>query len=177
MRCVEPAAAGAYLGRGSGAEPAGRWRREACCPRAPRGWGCCGHFHCLQTGAQGQPTGTGKQSRVSQARWLVQPAPPAGDTPHPPPREGLWRGTFQTRPRDLVIQPEVNPASGPWQSRSVLRAESWLGLRHWACCWHGPRTLGCPPRPLCAPGDVQTHQPEACLPACAPGPSAGGYRH
>lgn len=64
-----PCVPGAYLGRGSGEEPAGRWRGEACCLRARRGWGCSGHLHCLQTEEQGQRTegGEGKQRKAFQA--------------------------------------------------------------------------------------------------------------
>lgn len=61
---------GAYLGRGNGAEPAGRWR-AACCRTAPRGWGCCGRFHCLQAEAQTAES-RGEQSRAFQARKLIR---------------------------------------------------------------------------------------------------------
>ena len=58
-----PCVLGAYLGRGSGEEPAGRWRGEACCLRARRGWGCSGHFHCLQTEERRRQTEAGGESR------------------------------------------------------------------------------------------------------------------
>lgn len=105
-----PCVLGAYLGRGSGEEPAGRWRGEACCLRARRGWRCSGHFHCLQTGKQSRQTEGGKgKAEESISSMKVSPSPlPGGAARTRCPGRGTLTDTSRWAPR------LVNPTSrGP----------------------------------------------------------------
>lgn len=84
---------GAYLGRGSGEEPAGRWRGEACCLGAPRGLGCSGRFHCLQTDEQGQQAEGGEgeaEESISSLKACEPPSLAWGAAQTPCPGEGVW---------------------------------------------------------------------------------------
>lgn len=86
---------GAYLGHGSGEEPAGRWRGAACCQRARRGWGCSGHFHCLQTEEhRAERRGKGKAEYFKHESYSQGAHLPAwGSPPAPLPREGTVAST------------------------------------------------------------------------------------
>ena len=106
-----PCVLGAYLGRGSGEEPAGRWRGEACCLRARRGWECSGHFHCLQTEERRQQTEAGGESRGEHFKresfGSPSPLPGGASLPSAQGREcdpPLHRH-LQMGPHDSLIQP------------------------------------------------------------------------
>lgn len=122
---AQPRVPGAYLGRGSGEAPAGRCRGEACCLRAPRGWGCSGHFHCLQTEEQRQVEGRkGKAKESMSSRnacsqrahlpCLVEPASrlctEKGGCPPP---------TFPDGAQGLLIQPQADSFQWPHGKETV----------------------------------------------------------
>lgn len=158
LRCEQPDCTGtapvcwgAYLGRGNDEEPAGRWRGEACCRRAPRGWGCSGHFHCLQTEEHRQWVEEGEGSKAKHFKLeslfrgsLVSPACGAAQTLCP--GEGVWSPQHvHTEPDDLLIQPRFHPFNGPlskaqWLLR--LRVSWFLVHRKAGLAWQSPSLLG-----------------------------------
>lgn len=111
---------GAYLGHGSGAEPAGRWR-AACCRTAPRGWGCCGRFHCLQAEAQTAESRGSRAEHFKRKSLFGDPVSPACGPPAP-------ARHFHKGPR-LVNPTSCPPSPRPrGEGTAALRAEhhgSW----------------------------------------------------
>lgn len=154
-----PCVLGAYLGRGSGEEPAGRWRGEACCLRARRGWGCSGHFHCLQTEERRRQTEAGGESRGEHFKresfrspclpclvWPLRPLPRGGSvTPAPPtPLDEAPRLVNPTS-RNRLPWPQGGGTGVPRARPSLLRSsqDGWPGHRQ------------CPPFPGCGVGHGQ----------------------
>lgn len=155
-----PCVLGAYLGRGSGEEPAGRWRGEACCLRARRGWECSGHFHCLQTEERRQQTEAGGESRGEHFKreslgspclpcLVGPPCPlPRGEsvTPPPPtPPDGSPRLVNPTS-RDRLPWPQNGGTGVPRAGPSLLPSsrDGWPGHRQcpsflgrWEWAWPG----------------------------------------